>query len=91
MTEKEILARIEKMNEQRDYSYSEIVDFIENLPEAEQTPPVLCELARAYNNVAVCEDTDEIDTGLLKAAVAVLESIENEFPENDYLLNYRMG
>lgn len=91
MTEKEILARIEKMNEQRDYSYSEIVDFIENLPDAEKTPPVLCELARAYNNVAVCEDTDEIDTELLKAAVAVLESIENEFPENDHFLNYRMG
>lgn len=91
MTEKEILAQIEKMNEQRDYSYSEIMDFIENLLDAEKTPPVLCELARAYNNVAVCEDTDEIDTKLLKAAVAVLESIENEFPENDHLLNYRMG
>lgn len=91
MTEKEILAQIEKMNEQRDHSYSEIMDFIENLPDAEKTPLVLCELARAYNNVAVCEDTDEIDTKLLKAAVAVLESIENEFPENDHLLNYRMG
>ena len=91
MTEKEILARIEKMNESRDCSYSEIMDFIENLPDAEKTPPVLCELARAFNNAAVCEDTDEIDTGLLKAAVAVLESIENEFPENDHLLNYRMG
>lgn len=91
MTEKEILAQIEKMNEQRDYSYSEIKNFIENLPEVEKTPPVLCELARAYNNVAVCENTDEVDTELLKAAVDVLESIENEFPENDHLLNYRMG
>lgn len=91
MTEKEILARIEKMNEQHDHSYSEIMDFIENLPEAEKTPPVLCELARAYNNVAVCEDTDEINTELLKDSVDILESIENEFPENDHLLNYRMG
>lgn len=91
MTEKEILTQIEKMNEQRDNSYSKIMDFIENLPDAEKTPPVLCELARAYNNVAVCEDTDEIDTGLLKDSVDILESIENDFPENDYLLNYRMG
>lgn len=89
MTEKEILAKIEKLNEQEDYG--KIMDLIENLPEAEQTPPVLCELARAFNNAAVREDTDEIDTELLKAAVNVLESIENKFPENDHLLNYRMG
>lgn len=90
MTEKEILTRIEELNEQE--SFGEIAELIEKLGEEEKTPRVLCELAKAYNNMAVYKAPDgDTDTDLLKSAVAILENIEDKLPENDHLLNYRMG
>lgn len=90
MTEKQILEQIENLNEQE--SFSEIAELIEKLGEEEKTPIVLCELAKAYNNMAVYENPDNnADTKLLKVAVSVLEGIEDKLPENDHLLNFRMG
>lgn len=89
MTEKQILEQINNLNEQE--NYGEVTEFIEKLGEEEQTPTVLCELARAYNNLAVLEDPEKTDSRLLKTAVNILKDIEDEFPENDHVLNYRMG
>lgn len=89
MKEKEILSKIEELNEAD--NFREIVEFIESLSDREKTPAVLCELAKAYNNLAVFENPDNTDYGLLKKSVSIMESIEEELPENDHLLNYRMG
>lgn len=89
MKEKEILSKIEELNEAD--NTRGVVELIENLSNEEITPAVLCELARAYNNLAVFENPDNTDTELLKKSVSIMESIEGEFPENDHLLNYRMG
>ncbi len=90
MTEEKILQRINELDETE--SAAEIVKFIENLSDEERTPRVLCELARAYNNVAVYENPDDdTDYKLLKRSVELLESIENQFPKNDHLFNYRFG
>lgn len=37
--------------------YEAIIEAIEALPEAEQTPELISELARAYNNTAGLDDT----------------------------------
>ena len=89
MKEKEILSKIEELNEED--NFREIVEFIESLSDREKIPAVLCELAKAYNNLAVFENPDNTDYGLLKKSVSIMESIEEELPENDHLLNYRMG
>lgn len=89
MTEKKILDSINKLN--KNDSFKEIIELIEGLNEEEHTPRVLCELARAYNNLAAYEDPDNIDADLLKKSVSLLKSIENQFPENDHLLNFRLG
>lgn len=89
MKEKEILSKIEELNEED--NFREIVEFIESLSDREKTPAVLCELAKAYNNLAVFENPDNKDYELLKKSVSIMESIEDQLPENDHLLNYRMG
>lgn len=89
MTQEAILRKIEELNETE--SAREIVKFIESLSNEEKTPVVLCELAKAYNNLAVFENPDNMDTELLKKSISIMESIENRLPENDHLLNYRMG
>ncbi|MDE7398390.1 MAG: hypothetical protein K2N06_02575 [Oscillospiraceae bacterium] len=89
MTQEAILRKIEELNEAD--NTREIVEFIESLSDGEKTPVVLCELARAYNNLAAFENPNNTDTELLKKSVSIMESIENQFPENNHLLNYRMG
>lgn len=89
MTENEILKQIEELNEQD--RFREIAELIEKLGEAEKTPRVLCELAKAYNNTAVLEDPESVDTELLKRSLAILRGIEDKFPENDHLFNFRFG
>ncbi|MDE6733328.1 MAG: hypothetical protein K2J77_10685 [Oscillospiraceae bacterium] len=88
MTEKQILEQIEKLNEQE--RFGEIAELIEKLGEKEKTPRVLSELARAYISIAV-KDYDNLNVGLLKRSVEILEGIEDKFPENDHLLNFRLG
>lgn len=89
MTEKEILKQIEELNEQE--RFREIAELIEKLGEEEKTPRVLSELAKAYNNMAVLEDPENVDTELLKRSLSILENIEDEFPKNDHLFNFRFG
>lgn len=76
------------MNEQD--RFGEIAELIEKLGEEEKTPRVLCELAKAYNNIAVYK-RDDVDTELLKRSLAILRGIEDKFPENDHLFNFRFG
>lgn len=77
------------MNEQE--RFREIAELIEKLGEEEKTPRVLCELAKAYNNMAVYKRPDNVDTELLKSSLSILEDIEDKLPENDHLFNFRFG
>lgn len=89
MTEKEILKRIEELNDQD--RFREIAELIEKLGEEEKTPRVLSELAKAYNNTAVYKRPDNVDTELLKISLSILEKIEDKLPENDHCFNFRFG
>lgn len=68
--------------------YQKIIDAIEALPEAEQTPELICELARAYNNVNTLEGP--MDRELYQKAISLLESVEEEYQE-DHSWNFRMA
>lgn len=89
MTEEMILKKIAQLNEQGDYRG--IIGFIKELDDEEQTSAVLCELARACNNLAVVSDPDDVDRDLLQCSVEVLERIKNDIPENDHFFNFRFG
>lgn len=89
MTEGKILKQIEELNNRDDYRG--IIDLVKNLDEKEQTPLVLCELARACNNLAVLSDPDDIDRDMLMCSVEVLRRIEDDIHENDHLYNFRFG
>lgn len=65
--------------------YQQIIDAIEKLPSDEQTPELISQLARAYNNLA-----EPGDRSLFEKAVQLLESVEEDFP-NDHNWNFRMG
>ena len=89
MTEKKILEQIKRMIDED--KFREAASFIEGLSDKERSPRVHCELAGVYNNLAVCEDPDNIDTALLLRSVSILKDIEDLLPENDHLLNFRLG
>ncbi|MDE7230159.1 MAG: hypothetical protein K2N56_06725 [Oscillospiraceae bacterium] len=89
MTEGKILKQIEELNKRDDYRG--IIDLVKNLDEKDQTPPVLCELARACNNLAVLSDPDDVDREMLLCSVEVLRRIKDDIPENDHLYNFRFG
>lgn len=65
------LRQLNEWNESEEYQ--KIIDFIEALPEKEQTPVLISELACACNNLA-----GEGDSGLFKKAVRLLESVGEE-------------
>lgn len=65
--------------------YQQIIDAIEKLPSDEQTPELISQLARAYNNLA-----EPGDRPLFEKAVQLLESVEEDFPY-DHNWNFRMG
>ena len=65
--------------------YQKIIDAIEAVPEAERTPELCSELARAYNNSA-----DVGDRALFEKAIALLKPYESYF-EGDHCWNFRMG
>lgn len=91
MTEEQILRKITELFEREDYeAVNEAANFIENLSDDEKTPRVLCELGRALNNLAM-ENPEEPNLKMLRYSAEVLKSIEDELPENDHLLNYRLG
>lgn len=89
MSEKKILKEIGKLNSEE--RFREVVDFVEGLSDKECTPLIISELAKAYNNLAVYKSDGEYDADMLNKAVSLLESIENQMPENDFLFNYRLG
>lgn len=89
MTEEMILKKITQLNEQE--NYLGIIELVKGLDEAAQTPNVLCELARACNNLAVISDPDNVDREMLLCSVEVLERIKNDISENDYHFNFRFG
>lgn len=68
--------------------YQKIIDAIEALPEEERTPELICELARAYNNVNTLGGT--MDREAYQKAISLLESVEEEF-KDDHSWNFRMA
>ncbi len=79
----EFLHNLEMWNEQNEYK--KIIDAIESLPDSQKTPDLISRMARAYNNLAGPEDRE-----LLKKAVELLDSVEEELAE-DHNWNYRKG
>lgn len=77
------LRQLNEWNESEEYQ--KIIDFIEALPEKEQTPVLISELACACNNLA-----GEGDSGLFKKAIRLLESVEEELGA-DHRWNFRMA
>ncbi|MFQ8583279.1 MAG: hypothetical protein ACLSA6_12530 [Holdemania massiliensis] len=65
--------------------YEAIIEAIEALPEAEQTPELISELARAYNNTAGLDDTQNYEK-----AIALLKSVEEELGE-EHSWNFRIA
>ena len=60
--------KIKKWHEEE--QYQQIIDAIEALPQTQQTPDLISQLARAYNNLASPEDRD-----LFEKAAALLKSV----------------
>ncbi len=79
----ELLHNLETWHQEDEYQ--KIIDAIEALPDSEQTPDLVSQLARAYNNLAGPEDRH-----LLKKAVELLDSVEEELAE-DHNWNFRKG
>ena len=75
--------KIKKWHEEE--QYQQIIDAIEALPQTQQTPDLISQLARAYNNLASPEDRD-----LFEKAAALLKSVEDQFVQ-DHDWNFRMG
>ena len=65
--------------------YEAIIEAIEALPETEQTPELISELARAYNNTAGLEDTQKYNK-----AITLLKSVEEELGE-EHSWNFRIA
>lgn len=86
--EQELLDKILMLDEQE--KYQEIVDFVNNLPKKEQTPNILSEQGRAYNNLAWELDSEEEFAKCINKAISIFKSIENE-QANDPIWNYRIG
>lgn len=80
----ELLQDLESWHEGDEYQ--KIIDTIQALPPAEQTPDLISQLARAYVNLAGQKD----DRELFARAVELLESVEEEL-SGDHNWNFRMG
>lgn len=65
--------------------YQKIIDALETIPKEDRTPEEDCELARAYNNLAVAGDK-----ALFRKAIALLKPHAAYF-RGDHLWNFRMG
>ena len=87
MTEQQILAKIDKWNE--DDHIQAIVEFIEKLPHQQKTTAVLSELGRAYNNLYWL-DSSEKNQEYLRKAVEVFKYLEEEIGDTESW-NYRIG
>lgn len=70
-------------NEEDDYQ--KIIDAISNLDEEEQTPELISELARAYNNIANPEETH-----YFQKAVELLKTVEDVYAL-DHNWNFRIA
>ena len=78
-----LLEALEKWHE--DDQFQDIIDAIEALPKEQQTPELISQLARAYNNLA-----EPGDRHLFKKAVELLKAVEEEYA-GEHNWNYRMG
>lgn len=86
MTEKQILAKIEKWD--KDNKVSAIIEFIENLPVQQKTSQVLSELGRAYNNFYWLMPSEE-NRAYLQKAVSVFNYVKDDIPSQ--IWHYRIG
>ncbi len=78
-----LLMKIAQWHEENEHQ--KIIDTIEGLPEAEQTPELISLLARAYNNLAEAENRS-----MFHKAIDLLSGVEGELKE-DHLWNFRMA
>lgn len=78
-----LLEALEKWHE--DDQFQDIIDAIEALPKEQQTPELISQLARAYNNLA-----EPGDRHLFKKALELLKAVEEEYA-GEHNWNYRMG
>lgn len=89
ISENEVLIQqINGWNETEEYQ--RIVDAIKELPEEKQTPNLISELARAYNNLAVLKSGEAFDKDLLYKAIDLLKSVEEDL-KDDHCWNYRLA
>lgn len=65
--------------------YQKIIDAIEALPQEAQTPQLICDLARAYNNMAGPEEREHYHK-----AIALLKSVEEQLAQ-EHNWNFRMA
>lgn len=79
----DLMKQCEIWNEKEEYQA--IIDAIEALPEAEKTPALVSELARAYNNRAQVGDRVQFER-----AVDLLKSVEEHF-QDEHNWNYRIA
>ena len=79
----DILKQCQKWHEEN--KFQKIIDALEAIPDAERTPEMDSELARAYNNLAVPGKRE-----MFRKAIALLEPHEEYF-KDDYFWNFRMG
>lgn len=84
--EPELLTQIDEMCEAE--KHQEIIDLVDSLPKAEQTPDILSEQARAYNNLYW--EVEENDEKSLLKAIEILKSIEMQQGDSP-IWNYRIG
>lgn len=91
----ELIEQISLWHENNEHQ--KIIDTVEALPEEEQTPEFISLLARAYNNLGVMGDKNELKDDLsacdysnLEKAIELLKSVEDELKDT-HNWNYRMG
>lgn len=90
MNKEELLGQINEWHETE--GHKKIIDTIEALPREEWDYELIGLLARAYNNLAMFDETtpEEEQPRLLEKAVSLLESVREEGQE-DALWHYRLG
>lgn len=87
MGKKDLFKKINKWDKKD--KHNKIVDLIESLSVDEQTPELISELGKAYNNLYWEQDEEDDKTYLYKAE-EVLKSVENQL-KDDYKWHYRIA
>lgn len=93
MEKQKLQALLEKLeNWHENNEFSKIIMAINAVPQAERNYELTCQLARAYNNLAVMSEgnSEQRRDGLLKKALSLLQSVKEE-GSTDPLWHFRVG